>query len=265
MQDKVVVVTGGASLIAEAVARRFVTAGARVVLADVNEQLGHEVASAVGSGCVFVSTDVTEDAQLDRLVQTAVDRFGGVDILVSAAVTFEDAGLAGSRAEWHRALDINMVSTAVLISKLVPLMQQRGGGSIVTIASVSGKQTQPNRTVYNVTKAALLMLTKAAAQALAPENIRVNSVSPGWVWSRNLEARYGTRQRADALGAEFHALGRMADPDEIAAAVVFLASDEASFATGGDLAVDGGYSAMGPEALGQAFQKIPTLQEEAER
>jgi len=103
------------------------------------------------------------------------------------------------------------------------------------------------------------MLVKTAAQQLAPRGIRVNAVSPGWMWSRNIERRYGTRERADALGAEFHPLGRIADPEEVAQAVAFLVSDRASFVTGTDLVVDGGYSAMGPEALGQAFEKVRTI------
>jgi hypothetical protein len=103
------------------------------------------------------------------------------------------------------------------------------------------------------------MLVRTAAQQLAPRGIRVNAVSPGWMWSRNIERRYGTRERADALAAEFQALGRLADPEEIAQAVLFLVSDRASFVTGADLVVDGGYSAMGPEALGQAFDRVTRI------
>ena len=113
--------------------------------------------------------------------------------------------------------------------------------------------------VYNVSKAGLLMLARTGAQALAPRGIRVNSVSPGWTWSRNIERRYGSRERADEFAAEFQPLGRMADPDEIAAAVMFVASEDAAFMTGADLVVDGGYTALGPEALGQAAAKVPPL------
>jgi NAD(P)-dependent dehydrogenase (short-subunit alcohol dehydrogenase family) len=114
--------------------------------------------------------------------------------------------------------------------------------------------------LYNVSKAGLLMLARTGAQSLASRGIRVNTVSPGWTWSRNIERRYGGRDRADRFAAEFQPLGRMADPDEIAAAVMFVTSADAGFMTGTDLAIDGGYSALGPEALGQAGQAVPPIQ-----
>lgn len=256
-QGKVAVVTGGASLIGVAIARTFVAAGGSVVLADLDLTTVEREVADLGDAVRLRTTDVTKDDDLDALLASATAAFGGVDVLVNGAARLAEDQLATTRTGWSESLDINVVSAAILINKVVPLFKERGGGAVVNIASISGKQSQPGRVVYPVTKAALLGLTRNAAQQLAPLGIRVNAVSPGWTWSRNIERRYGSRERADRLGGEFHAIRRMADPEEIAESVLFLASSRSSFTTGADLAVDGGYGAMGPEALGQAFEIIP--------
>ena len=262
VSSRVFLVTGGSSFIAAALAERVVVNGGSVVLADVAEQPGRQLEAELGERARFVPTDITVDDELDALVARTVAEFGGIDSLVHAAAIFDDALLDTPRALWHRALDVNLVSAAVLAGKVAPYLERSPNGSVTFVASVSGKQSQPNRVVYSVTKAGLLGLTRNAAQALAPQGIRVNAVTPGWTWSRNVERRYGSRARADLLGAEFHPLGRMADPGEVADAVLFLASDRATFITGADLPVDGGYGAIGPEAMGQAFAKVPTVDEE---
>ena len=257
LAGQVALVSGCASLIGMAIVDRLLTAGARVVAGDIDEAAGSALVTRHGDSVRFVGTDVTDDADLDAMVDTAVREFGGIDLLVSAAAVFDGDLLDTTRAAWHRSFDVNVIGAARLMAKAVPLIEARGGGAVVLITSVSAKRSQPGRIVYPVTKSALLALARNSAQLLADRSIRVNSVSPGWTWSRNIENRYGSREYADTMAAEFQALGRLADPGEIADAVVFLCSDRASFITGADLAVDGGYLAMGPEALGQTFAKHP--------
>lgn len=252
-----VIFTGGASLIALAAARRIVASGGQVVLGDVKD--GADVVAEFGESARYLAGDVTDDAFLDLLVDTCVAEFGGVDGVVHAAVTFEDATYGTTREEWARALDINLISAAILTQKAIPHLRRAGSGSVVYISSISGMRAQPTRMVYSVTKSALHMLARTGGVQLAKDKIRVNSVSPGWTWSNNIAGRYGDRQRADSFAAEFQALGRMADPEEIAAAIFWLLSDEATFVTGTDIAVDGGYSALSPEALGQPQEKYPLL------
>jgi NAD(P)-dependent dehydrogenase (short-subunit alcohol dehydrogenase family) len=257
LEGRVAIVTAGGSYLGRAIGAALLAEGARVVLADRDEEHGVEVAAELGAGAIFLPTDVTSDAEIDHLVIVAMERFGRLDILVSGAAAFEDERLDTTRELWNRVLDVNVTSAAVLTAKAAERMPR--GAAIVHIASVSGSHAQPTRVVYNTSKAALLMLVKTAAVQLAPRGIRVNAVSPGWMWSRNIERRYGTRERADTLAAEFQVLGRMADPEEVAQAVLFLASDRASFVTGAELLVDGGYSTMGPEARGQPFEKVRTI------
>jgi NAD(P)-dependent dehydrogenase (short-subunit alcohol dehydrogenase family) len=258
MAGRVAVMTGGASLIGLAFARYWVAAGGAIVLGDRDAAAGDEVEETVGSRGRYLVGDVADDEHLASLVATAVGEFGQLDAIVSGPAVFDDAGYGTTREAWHRSLDINLVSAARLTDLALPHLS--AGAAVVYVASISGRVSQPNRMVYNTTKAGLLMLAQTGAQELASRGIRVNTVSPGWTWSRNVERRYGTREAADAFAAEFQPLGRMADPGEIADAIMFVLSDRASFMTGADLVVDGGYNAIGPEALGQARAKHPGVE-----
>ena len=259
LDGKTAVVTGGATLIGAAVVRAFRAAGVNVAIADIDAEGGERLAAELGEGVLFVETDIRDDLQIERLVSRAAERFERIDFLVNLACSYLDDGPASTRADWLESLDVNVVG-AVLTAKAVhPHLVEQGGGAIVNFASISAKVAQTGRWVYPVGKAALVQLTRNMALDWARDNIRVNSVSPGWTWSRVLVELSGDdRAKTDRVAAPFHLLGRAGDPEEVAEVVLFLCSDNASFVTGADYAVDGGYSALGPE---QAEPAIPKLME----
>lgn len=258
-EGKIAIVTGAASLIGVEIVRSLVAEGAQVVACDIEANAHHLLPLAQKGGVHIAPGNVTDEAYLTEVVSSAVSEYGGVDFLVTAAASFLDPGVEASWDDWRAIMDINVISVARLIGLVAPQMRARGAGAIVIVSSISGRRSQPNRVLYPTTKAALLGLSRNAAQALAKDGIRVNAVLPGWTWSRNVEARYGSRERADAFAAEFQYLGRMADPGEISDAVCFLLSDRATFIVGAELNVDGGYLGAGPEAIGQAYEKVPVI------
>ena len=250
LQGKVAIVPGGATKIGRAVVQAFVDAGTRVMVADIADP------GALPEGAAFTRCDLRSDADIAALVAATRDRWGRIDFLVNVACSYLDNGAASTRAEWLEALDINLVGSVMLMQAArADLAANRG--AIVNFGSISSRVAQTGRWVYPVSKAAILQLTRNQAMDLAPDGIRVNAVSPGWTWSNIMDQLTGgNRAKTDAVAAPFHLLGRVGNPEEVASTVLFLCSDEASFITGTDIAVDGGYTAMGPE---QAVPAIPKL------
>lgn len=246
LDGKTAIVTGAAQGLGADIARALSAAGANVVIADRAVEGGEAVAAELGAGAWFCRTDIEEDGEIAACIAGTIARFGGLDILVNNACLYADAGLKSSRAEWLKTLNVNLVGTAIFTAMAAERMTTPGG-VIVNIGSVGGKVGAAGRALYPASKAAILQFTRNAAVTLAPEGIRVLSVSPAWTWSPALQGMAGTIAHADAVGGRVHPIGRVGRGQDVGEAVVFAVSPMAGFITGTDIAVDGGFTILGPD------------------
>ncbi len=242
---KVALVTGAGGAIGSATVRLLVERGASVALLDVAESSAPALAAELGERALFVATDVSDEAQVKAAVASAATHFGGPTLLVTVAAINRTGPVESLAVEdWDRMMAVNVRGVFLPIKHTVPHMKQSGGGAIVNMCSVSAFIGSPGGAPYHTTKGAVLSLSRSLAQELAPQGIRVNSICPGWVdtpfTDRYIESQpdpTGLRAYANGL----HALGRMARPAEVAQAVCWLLSEDASFSTGSELFVDGGF------------------------
>lgn len=252
--DKVAIVTGGASGIGAAVVREFAQEGAAVVIFDINAPLGQAYAdelTASGQRVRFLHVDVSDAGRVQQAVAEVVSLYGAVNCLVNCAVSFTSKGLDVTTAEWERSLGVNVRGTSNTVQACHPFMKG-AGGAVVNVASISAHIAQPNRWTYNATKGAIVTLSKCQALDLAPDKIRVNVVSPGWIWTPEVDkAANNDRAKWEPVWGRYHMLRRLGQPVEVAQAVLFLCSDAASFITAAELPVDGGYLGLGSEGLGE--------------
>ncbi|GGJ71169.1 glucose 1-dehydrogenase [Streptomyces brasiliensis] len=241
LDGKVAIVTGAARGQGEAEARLFARHGCRVVLTDVLTAEGRAVAADIGSTAVFEEHDVSNEHDWQQVVAFARERFGGLDILVNNAAVHESALLENTElSSFERMIRINQVSCFLGMRAVVGELRARGGGSIVNISSVNGLVGVASTLAYSATKWAVRGMTKAAAIELGPAGIRVNSVHPGAIDTPMVRAPF--ESDIDSLVARLP-IARMAQPEEIAELVLFLASDASSYCTGAEFVADGGMSA----------------------
>jgi 3-oxoacyl-[acyl-carrier protein] reductase len=241
LKDRVAIVTGGGSGFGTAICRRFVEEGAKVVIVDCRREGGDAVARETGA--IFVEADVASEADARRMVATAVERFGRLDILVNNAgapqaptpITDID------ERDFDRLMAVNAKAIALAAKHAVPILRRQGGGAILNTVSVAAIRPRPHLAAYNASKGAALVLSKSLAIELAPDRIRVNAVCPGPGDTPMLATFVGGESEAHrAAFLQSIPLGRLCAPGDVAGAMVFLASDEASFITGAVIEVDGG-------------------------
>ena len=245
MRGRVAIVTGGGAGIGKACAARFVREGMHVVLGDVAAEDGRAVERELGEQAIFEEGSIADEAFCKRLADVAIERWGRIDVLVAnAAQRNFSRVIDASGSEWDEMLAVNLKGTAISCKAVLPRMIEQRGGSIVLLSSVHWQVGRSEMPIYDATKAGIVSLTKSLAVDHASDGVRVNAVCPGLTIT-DFHIRKAEREgrSVEALWqTKIGRLGRPADPSEIANAVYFLASDEASFITGQAIMVDGGLS-----------------------
>jgi 2-dehydro-3-deoxy-L-rhamnonate dehydrogenase (NAD+) len=242
LPERVAIVTGGARGIGFAIAERLSRAGARVVIADIDEESAVAAAERLrdgGAEAVETVADITNPDEAGAMVDRAIDAFGKLDVLVNnAGITGRDASLSEVTDEdWERVLKLNLTAAFYCCRAVIPRMREQRSGAVVNVASISGKEGNPNMIPYSVSKAGLICLTKALAKEVIHDGVRVNCVAPAVIETPLLDQ---LRPEAIEYMRSKIPMGRMGRAEEVAAVVHFLASDDASFVTGQCYDVSGG-------------------------
>jgi NAD(P)-dependent dehydrogenase (short-subunit alcohol dehydrogenase family) len=244
LANKIAIVTGGGSGIGRAIAAAFAREGAKVVIAGRDQKKLDVVAQEIGPASVAHSADVSDRAAIERLVADTIQKLGRIHILVNnAGVLLPGTIESHSEDEWRHTFDVNVRGIWLLSRAVLPHMRASGGGSIINIASVLSLVAARNRVAYSASKGAVLAMSRAMALDHSLEKIRVNCICPGIV-DTEMVARFSMDENARRQRIATHPIGRFGQPEDIAAAAVFLASDESCWITGAAFPVDGGYTAQ---------------------
>ncbi|MCO5236848.1 MAG: SDR family oxidoreductase [Chitinophagaceae bacterium] len=244
LKNKVVIITGGLGDLGYATARRMMEEDCKVVLFDLLPRDQEKVAAVKAA---YYQVDISDENAVKDACASVEREVGPVNILINTAARFIFKGVEATPEEWQQICSVNIAGTSLMAKYTVPQMKKNGGGSIINFSSVSGFVGQSDFATYNATKFAIRGLTKCWAQDLAPFQIRVNALCPGYIYTKafidSCEKLGLDIEEEDKRASAMHLLNRQGKPEEVAAAAAFLASDDASFVTGSDLLVDGGYLA----------------------
>ena len=248
LEGQTAIVTGAGNGIGRAIAMAYAAEGAAVACADIAMEDAEKVAAEINAGggrAMACDCDVSRPEQAEAAVKQTVEGFGGVSVLVCGAAVFTPMATLEhlSVEDWQTAMAVNVTGAFLMCKFALPHLRQGGGGSIILIASQLARVATAGQTAYCATKGALLQLAKGLALDHCQENIRANTLSPGAVATRRMLNRFDDMETAQRVWGAKHPIGRLGEPEEIAAAAVFLASADSSFMTGTDLLVDGGYTA----------------------
>jgi NAD(P)-dependent dehydrogenase (short-subunit alcohol dehydrogenase family) len=247
LQGKRTIVTGAGAGIGEAIARRFVDAGARVIIADVDLANAQSVAQALGDAAIAHKVDVRSAEEMDALVRRAIDEWGGLDVMVNnAGIGVAATTPETSEEDWDRVLDVCLKGTFLGMKYAIPAIRDSGGGSITNISSIAATVGIRDRAAYSAAKGGVLALTRAAAMDHIEEGVRVNCIVPGTVdtpWVQRITEGYDDPEAARAAMKARQPHGRLVSPEEIAAMAVYLSSDDAGSIVGAAMVVDGGMTA----------------------
>ena len=248
LRGKVAIITGAATGIGRATALLFAREGASVVVADINEDDAQRTVADIkgeGAGAQFVRADVSEAEDVKALMERAVEEMGGIDVIVNNAGAQRSGAVTEfEESEWDLLMHVNPRSCFLGAKYGVPYLRERGGGSIVNVSSLAGLKGGPGMTAYSASKGAIIAFTRALAEELAPDNIRANSVCPGWIDTPFNEPAIefmGGRTQQEEMVKQTVPLKRQGTPEEIAPGILYLASDASSYMTGQELVIDGGF------------------------